>query len=167
MSEENKIYGFVMAKIGLLNKRSSQNKESPWSRAMLAKLRHGVGKPLGSAPETWESTIRDSPDNWLSEDGQPSKEEIAVHTALTLYAVHQQGKSEPMSVPGRGEDEKKRAMSFGGAVAKLIRPDRSNEQAVTRRFNAVATALGFEELAYHARGLIQLLKAGDIPMDYP
>ena len=72
-----------------------------------------------------------------------------------------------MSVPGMGEDEKKRAMSFGGAVAKLIRPDRSNEQAVTRRFNAVATALGFEELAYHARGLIQLLKAGDIPMDYP
>lgn len=134
---------------------------------MLAKLRRGVGKAPGSVPEIWEITIGGSPDDWQSKGGQPSKEETAVHAALTLYAVHQQSSSEPMSVSGKDENGKNIGPSLGGAVAKLIRQDRSNEQAVTRRFNAVATASSFEELAHHARGLIQLLKAKGIPMDYP
>jgi CRISPR system Cascade subunit CasB len=167
LSEEIRLYGFVRTKIELLSGKSSQNKESSWSRAMLAKLRRGVGKAPGSVPEIWEITIGDTPDEWQSRKGVPSKEEFAVHTALTLYALHQQGKSEPMSVSGKNEAGKNLGCSFGEAAARLIAPDRSNEQAVKRRFDAAATASDPKELAHHARGLIQLLKAKDIPMDYP
>jgi CRISPR system Cascade subunit CasB len=167
LSEGNRLYGFVSAKIGLLSKNPSQDKESSWSRAMLAKLRRGVGKTPGSVPEIWEITVGDIPDGWRSEEGEPSEAESAIHTALTLYAVHQQGRSEPMSVSGKDENGKNFGSSFGGAVAKLINPNKDNGQAVMRRFNAVATASDFTELAHHARGLIQLLKAEDIPMDYP
>jgi CRISPR system Cascade subunit CasB len=161
LDREKNVYGFVSAKIALLDR------ESPWSKAMLAKLRRGVGKPPGSIPEIWDITIGGIPDGWRSANGTPSKEEIAVHTALSLYAVHRQSMRKSMSVSGKNEEGKPLGDSFGGAVAKLISPDRSNEQAVKRRFDAVATASDFTELAQHARGLVQLLKANDIPMDYP
>ena len=155
------VYAFVQKKITLLDR------DSPWNRAMLAKLRRGVGKTPGSVPEIWEITIGDSPDAWKSDKERASREETAVHTALTLYALHRQGKGKSMSETGKNEAGENLGCSFGGAAAKLIRSDRSNEQAVKRRFDAVATASNFDELAHHARGLIQLLKAEDIPMDYP
>jgi CRISPR system Cascade subunit CasB len=161
MADWNEVYNFVRRKIDLLDR------ESPWSRAMLAKLRRGVGKTPGSVPEIWEITIEDSPDGWKSDDGLPGREERAVHTALTFYALHRQSRGKSMSVAGKDEKGPRSSYSFGGALAKLIRPDRGNEQAVKRRFDAAVTASGFEEWIYHARGLIQLLRAGEIPMDYP
>jgi CRISPR system Cascade subunit CasB len=159
MSEEPTVYSFVRKKVELLDR------ESPWSRAMLAKLRRGIGKSPGDVPEIWEITIGDSPDEWQRTDGAPSYAEIAVHTALALYALHRQGKSGTMSMSGKDETGKNIGNSFGGAAAKLI--DGNNEPAIKRRFDAVATATDFKELAQHARGLIQLLKAKDIVLDYP
>jgi CRISPR system Cascade subunit CasB len=149
-------------KICLLNKDSSR------SRAMLAKLRRGAGKELYSVPETWEIVIDGiKEEKWRSKEGEPTKEEKALHTALTLYAVHKQGNKESMSVSGKDGKKRNFSTSLGGAAAKLISPDRSNEQAIIRRFNAVATASNFKELVHHARGLVQLLKAKNIQMDYP
>jgi len=159
MSEETTVYGFVRSKVALLDR------ESPWSRAMLAKLRRGIGKSPGEIPEIWEITIGGSPEEWQRSDGMPSYAEIAVHTALTLYALHRQGKSGTMSMSGKDEMGKSLGNSFGRAVAKLI--EGNNDQAIKRRFDAVATATDFSELAQHARGLVQLLKAKDITLDYP
>jgi CRISPR system Cascade subunit CasB len=80
--------------------------------------------------------------------------------------LHRQGKGESANDNTR-ENGNKSGKSFGSAVARLISQDRSNEQAVKRRFDAVATSSDFKELAHHARGLIQLLKANEITMDYP
>lgn len=160
MNEGDRIEAFVKKKTMLLQGGS------PWSRAMLAKLRRAVGKAPGSVPDIWEITLGGSPSEWHSRDDRHSYAEIAVHTALTLYAIHQQGKDSPMSVSGN-EEGKNLGNSFGAAVSKLVRPDGSNEQSVKRRFDAAATATAFPELAHHARGLIQLLRAADIPMDYP
>ena len=41
-----------------------------------------------------------------------------------------------------------------------------DESRVKRRFDQVLTADSPEELAHHLRGLVQLLKAADIPLDY-
>ncbi|HEX2967132.1 MAG TPA: type I-E CRISPR-associated protein Cse2/CasB [Syntrophorhabdaceae bacterium] len=161
MREENKIHAFVAKKIKLLESNS------PWSRGMLAKLRRSVGKAPGSVPDIWEITLGETQEEWHRRDGAPSYAEIAIHTALTLYATHQQGKDSPMNVCGKDERGNDTGNSFGAAAGRLIRSDRSNEQSVKRRFDAAATATDFAELAHHARGLIQLLRTADIPINYP
>ena len=163
MNREHAVYGFVQRKVSQLDE------DSLWSRAMLAKLRRGIGKSPGAVPDIWDITLAGAPNEWQSDQyGAPSYAELAVHTALTLYALHRQGKQKSMSVIGKQEEEGRKVLySFGYATACLIMPDKSNFEAVKRRFDAVATSIDFAELARHARGIIQLLKAKDIPMDYP
>lgn len=140
--------------------------ESPWSRAMLAKLRRGVSRQLGEKPELYEILLGDVPEELYSKGDNPSYAEWAIYTALTLFALHQQGKEHPMSVGGNPEN-KHTGNSLGAAVGYLVKKHRERELAIKRRFDAVATANEFTELAHHARGIIQLLRAGDITLDYP
>ena len=49
----------------------------------------------------------------MGKDGRPSYAEWAVYTALTLFALHQQGHSEPMNA--EGEENR-----LGRAVRKLV-----------------------------------------------
>jgi len=155
MSEANEVYIFVKRKIEELDRENNSH-----SRASLAKLRRAIGKSPGESPDIWDITIQGAPETWDSYNGNPSRAEWAVHTALTLYALHRQGKDKTMS------DEK--VSSFGAAVSHLksSSPDDDNT-AITRRFNAVATATDFNELAHHARGIVQLLKNAGVGMDYP
>jgi len=150
--EKKAVADFVRRKIEMLNE------DSPKSHAACAKLRRAIGKPPGSTPDIWDVTLQGAPDRWQSRNGGASYEEWAVHTTLTLYALHRQGKLESMS------DEEN---SFAAAVARIILKDEGRLEATRRRFNAVATATDFTELIYHARGIIQLLKAENIRMDYP
>lgn len=129
------------------------------STAALAKLRRGVGKKPGELPELLEYILL--PD----EDASPIAEQ-AVYTALTLYALHQQGQSRFM---GTSEDKEgvaaaKINSSFGHAIKKLAAG--GNEIAVKRRFDKILTSRDLVELAVHARGLIGLLKKADIAINY-
>ena len=145
--------------------------DTPWSRAMLARLRRGIGKEPGDAPDILEITAGGLPPE-LSRDDGPSYAERAIHTALTLYALHRQGKDESMHARAAGEkDENKKkdgidGDSFGRAAGRLIKPDKSNEGAVKRRFDAVVTARDLVELSHHARGLVQLIRAAEIPITF-
>ncbi|MFI2105686.1 type I-E CRISPR-associated protein Cse2/CasB [Isoptericola sp. NPDC019693] len=127
--------------------------------AALAHLRKGVGKEPGSDPALW----------WLTVDGvpgeprgdEPTRQERAVHVALTLYAVHQQSRPEGMHRPGAG---------LGHAVAALERAqggaDGERTSPVRRRFDAVVTATGVTEAAHHLRGLVTQLRGAGIGLDY-
>ena len=161
MSEKTTVYSFVISKIAALEK------DTPWSKAMLAKLRRGIGKHPGATPEIWAITLADAPEEWHSSRLNPSREENAVHAALTLYALHRQGKDHSMSVSGKTDKGINVGDSIGGATARLIKPDNSNLDAVKRRFDVMATATDFLELAYHAKGIIQLLNNDDKKLDYP
>ena len=132
---------FVRHRIKLLDDNT------PYSNAACAKLRRAVGKPRENCPDIWEITLLGAPEG--------DKEGIAIHTSITLYALHVQSKEDSMCDEETG---------FGAAIAKLLTKD--NESAIKRRFNAVATSQDFSELAHHARGLVQLLKANGIKMDY-
>ena len=132
---------FIRQKVKLLDQ------DTPYSNAACAKLRRAIGKPREDCPDIWEITLPGAPEG--------DKEGIAIHTCLTLYALHVQGKENSM------HSEETR---FGAAIAKLVTDH--NKNAIMRRFNAMATAQDFSELAHHARGLIQLLKANEIKMDY-
>ncbi len=140
--------------------------ESPWSRAMLAKLRRGIGKQPGEMPELFEILLGDMPEELYGKGDDPSYSEWAIYTSLTLFALHQQGKDHPMSISGKPETKDK-GNSLGAAVGYLVKQDKDREPAIKRRFDATVTANDFTEFAYHARGMIQLLRAGDISLDYP
>ena len=127
--------------------------------ATLARLRRGIGRAPGDMPELWNVTLDGMPEELRSRDGKPTKGEWAVYTALTLYALHQQGRDmqkEPMNREG---------VSLGTAMHRLTGPDELDR--IKRRFDSVATSDDIVELANHLRGVTQLLKAAGIPLDYP
>ncbi len=136
-------------------------------KAMLAKLRRGVGRVPGDLPELWGVFLENFPFELEIKTDRPTSGEWAVYLALTLYALHQQGHDlsrENMNRPGK-------KFNLGKAVRLLantqIEPDEGPENAsVLRRFNALATAESMPERVHHLRGIVQLLRAKDIPLNY-
>lgn len=126
-------------------------------RADLANLRRGIGKKPGDMPELWGLLFRNLPEELMSKTGEPTWAEWAVSGALTCYALHQQGASRNAYVEGR---------RLGLAIRKLAGNDEEGIKAVQRRFNAFATARYMPECMHHLRGLVQLLRSKDIPLDY-
>jgi CRISPR system Cascade subunit CasB len=154
--ESKQARAFVKRKIAGLG----ENKNESAVRAILARLRRGIGKAPGSLPDLWDVTLSDLPEELLGNGEDPTHGEWAVYTALTLFALHQQGKDlKKQSMNREGE-------SLGTAVRKLVEHDKNNEDAVWRRFQAAAVSDSFERFSWQLRGLIQLLKAKDIPLDY-
>lgn len=136
-------------------------------KAMLAKLRRGVGRAPGDLPELWGIFLESIPSELESKTGRPTPGEWVAYLALTLYALHQQGHDlsrENMNRPGK-------RFNFGKAVRRLantqIESDEGPEKAsVLRRLNALATAESMPERAHYLRGIIELLRAKDIPLNY-
>ena len=126
------------------------------ARAQLARLRRGLGKPAGSIPDIWELTISLVPPNLVSRGDDPSRAEHAAHAAMTLYALHQQSLKIGIHEPG---------VRLGAAVRRL-KTEKNREEAVTRRFMAVATAQSIDELLFHVRGLITQLRREKRGLDY-
>ena len=122
-------------------------------RAEVAALRKGANKAPGELPEIWELTCVEVPDG---AGDAPTREEIAVHTAMTLYAVHQQSRSECMFVPGRG---------LGRAAHELVGTNEENPSA-RARFNALVTSTTVAELRHHLRNLVSLLRSRGIALDH-
>ena len=127
------------------------------SVAALARLRHALGKPVGAVPEALWWTIAGLPESVDAPSHGPSNEELAAHTAITLFAVHQQ------SIRDRRMNTVNR--SLGAAVGLLYRAS-DNKEGVRRRFQALSTASNWDEMVRHARGLIRMLNGARIPLDY-
>ena len=124
------------------------------ARGELAALRRGASRSPGELPEIWELTRVEVPDG---AGDAPTWEEIAVHTAMTLYAVHQQSRTEHMFSPGVG---------LGSAARRLIgSPDEENPSA-RARFNALVTSTTVAELRHHLRGFVSLLRARGFALDH-
>lgn len=147
--DDQLIFGFVSGKIQQLDE------DTPWAKAMLAKLRRSAGKGLDESPEVWEAALSGLPEELYSRGVTESYAERAIHTALTLFALHRQGSERSVH-----DSENKR--SFGDAAARLVSDE--NEAGVRRRFDAVITAADISELSHHARGLIQQMRASDVPI---
>lgn len=136
-------------------------------KAMLAKLRRGVGRVPGDLPELWGAFLADFPHE-LKGKIDRLRAEWAIYLALTLYALHQQGNEfAPNKMNGSG-------IGLGNAVRRLadkqlehVKGEKKLEDApVFRRFSALATAERMEELSWHLRGIVQLLRAGGLSLDY-
>lgn len=123
------------------------------ARGHMAALRSATTKEPGEIPEIWELTQVKVPDHV---GDAPTWEEVAVHTAMTLYAVHQQSRTTRMFRPGRG---------LGHAARELVGWEEDNDSA-RKRFNALVTSTTITELRHHLRNFISLLRARDITLDH-
>ncbi len=123
----------------------------PSGKAILAKLRHSVGKPLGEATDIWPILFDNLPEEFLGSDRSASDEELVIMTALQFYAIHQQGNK----VSIFNDEEKYK--NIGYSLRQLHIGER--QISVDRRFNAMITASTFDELVYHLRHFIKLLKS--------
>ena len=156
------VYGYTEMKLGQLNRNASTGA----GKAVLAEIRRGVGKAPGELPKTWGILFQGMPEKMYSANGEPTRAEWAVYTALTLYALHQQG-SDPAQNSMNQKD-----MRLGVAVSRLCRnaegryTDEDRER-IARRFMPLATAGSMPELTHHLRAIVQLLKTEGIPLDYP
>lgn len=156
ISKANEIESFVAQKISRLSVGD------PWSIASLARLRRVAGRDAEESSEVWDITLDDMPaglSGFMSNGSyHPSEAENAIHHALTLYAIHQQGSA---------SDVNARNVSIGKAVKRLMGKT-SSDDGVKSRFKAMTSSEDVHELTYHLRGIIQLLKAnGPITLDYP
>ncbi|NLE80256.1 MAG: type I-E CRISPR-associated protein Cse2/CasB [Rhodococcus sp.] len=130
--------------------------ETSSAAASLARLRRAVNSEPGSDPAVWSEIFEGLPEVLVGRTDSPSTHERAAHSAITLFAIHQQSKDIPMHQRGVG---------FGTAVRRLG-VHTGNPDSVLRRFHAVGTATAFSEVLHHARGLITQLRSARIPLDY-
>lgn len=121
--------------------------------ADLAALRRGLGREPGSVPGMWPFYTT------LSRDGVLTDRLRAEHVALCLFALHQQGQTVAVHRPGVG---------LGRAMAALRTSGRFAEAAIDRRFTQAATSLDVDEVGYHLRSLVTLLRTlkPAQPVDY-
>lgn len=124
------------------------------AREQMAALRGAVTREPGEVPATWALTQVEVPDD---AGDAPTPEEVAVHTAMTLYAVHQQSRTDPMFHPGKG---------LGHASRELIGPPDQENPSARKRFNALVTSTTITELRHHLRDLVSLLRARGITLDH-
>lgn len=156
MKPSDQIKRYILGKISYLSEAGNRS----FVQATLANLRRGIAQAPGAMPELWEVTVAGLPEVLQGRGYAPSDAERAVHAALTLFAVHQQGKEmQQVCMSKQGE-------YLGLVLRKWIISHSEREEALTRRFHTVATADSFDELVWHMRGLVQLLRTGGYPLDY-
>ncbi len=151
----DEVYSFTKYKLLSIAGRAESE-----ARAALANLRRGVGRRPGEFPQLYGELLQDMPQEMYSSGSKPSYAEWAVYMALTLYAMHQQGKDV------KTDNMNRENVSLGNAASELV-ADNDDTERIWKRLYAVASSDDMQEMSYHIRGLIKLLRDKDIPLDYP
>ena len=147
----------MRAQLNLLAK-DDRTLEQSGAKAQLAQLRRGVGKRPGELPELWGMFLKNMPEELMGRNGDPSYGEWAIYTALTLFALHQQGHSGPMNAEGEENH-------LGRATRRLVRTE-EDEENVRLKLSIVAKSDDMTELSYHLKTIVKLLGNSDIQLDY-
>ena len=138
---------------------ASHKHDESHARSVLSRLRRAGMTDPGRDPLGWwavsEDVLGDLSEGDIGHGDEPSVSEWAAFTAITLFAVHQQGQRAPAHVAG---------VDLGGAVGVLRRMTDSG--SVKQRLDAVMLAPTPAALRYHLRSLITLLAAHGIAIDY-
>lgn len=127
--------------------------DTPYGKAVLANLRKSIGKPITQTVDIWAFVFEKMPENFLSKNGEPTREEKAIITTLQLYALHKQGLNENVN----DMTAEKRYENIGTALKNLRHED--DKKAIDRRFNTMITSCEFSEITYYLRQMIKILKS--------
>lgn len=152
MAKKEQIYRYTLTQI---NRLESQRSNSS-GRAALAKLRRGIGHEPGELPMLWGEFLSGLPEELRSTSGDPSRAEWAIYIALTLYAMHQQGKTDSVQVAD---------VSLGHAAMRMVGGE-EERQRIWRRLNLVAQADDMQEMCYRLRQLVSLFRSEGVGLDY-
>lgn len=155
-SADDKLRESVSTVVGRLQTGYLSDRREFDVTARLARLRRAITSEPGSVPAVWQDTIGSIEPELLNRDDTPSQYEYAAHSAITLFALHQQAASAGMH---------KRGVSLGRAAHRLGRHT-ANEDAVRERFMTLATSDSREELVHHLRGLITQFRSAGVALDY-
>ncbi|MGW2339475.1 type I-E CRISPR-associated protein Cse2/CasB [Streptomyces sp. NPDC001661] len=134
--------------------------------AALARLRRGAGREAGQLPDLW-SLINTGPLHQPAPGTRPFSEqelgyaEDALHTALTLWALHQQSRGTGMHQADRPANRR----GLGAAVRRMM-PANEIDEALQKRLVRAGTAPDLPTLAPRLRDIVLLLRREDIALDY-
>lgn len=134
---------------------------TPSAGAQLAQLRRALGKPPGSVPDVWGTTLDGIPDTVTG--AAREREELAIHLALTHFAAHQQSRRTSMHAEQRPFASAVRALAeeqMGGSERGV------HDAPAYRRLIALASTSHLPTAVAHALGLIHQLRAAEIAFDY-
>lgn len=126
--------------------------------ASVARIRRGAGKPAGVDPDLWGLIGAEAlyERGWHEEEA--GQAENAVHMAVTLWALHQQGHHAANMHVRNGP-------ALGKAVRRLM-PDATIDEPIRKRFVRAGTATSIDVLGTRLRELVLLLRRDDIGLDY-
>ncbi|MER5887537.1 type I-E CRISPR-associated protein Cse2/CasB [Streptomyces sp. NPDC001941] len=130
--------------------------------AQLAALRSGTGREAGTVAAMWPFHRTRMASEWRDK-GALTRDLVAEHLALTLFARHQQTHVRLMHVPGNSPG------TAAGQLAKATAgggEGKSVTGALERRFGTLLTSVDTNELGAHLRSLIPQLSKAGIGVDY-
>ncbi|WP_018569279.1 type I-E CRISPR-associated protein Cse2/CasB [Streptomyces sp. PsTaAH-124] len=130
--------------------------------AELAALRSGTGREPGTVAAMWPFHRTRMASEWRNK-GSLTRDLAAEHTALTLFARHQQSHSRPMHVGGNSPGT---AAGLLAAKAAGGSEGRAGTAALERRFGVLLTSADADELAMHLRSFVPLLSQAGVGLDY-
>lgn len=150
----------------IVTRQDGYLRDSAVDVAALARLRRGAGRDAAALPDLW-GLIDTSPLHSTEDAGRQLSErelvraENALHTALTLWALHQQSRGSRMHRPHSYQ----RPGGLGAATRRLM-PAGEIDDAVRKRLVRAGTAPDLTTLAQRLRDIVTLLRGADIPLDY-
>lgn len=139
-------------------------RDKPSTKAIFANIRNSINKDSSVNMDALAFVFQNIPEEFLGYNKNLNDYEKAILTAVQMYALHQQAKTDSVFKIEYDEGEKRQNL---GDALKTVRDKEDDTKAIDRRFNAMITSSNFEELSYHLRQMIKLLKAkSDAKVDY-
>lgn len=136
--------------------------DQPAAVASLARIRRNDLTDPGANPDTLGELFDGLPEPLMSTGYRATPAERAVHAAITLYAVHQQGRKVPM--------HEHQGSSFGWAVRELSSKRRGAgdglDPGVLSRFQRAISANSEAMRLFHLKALITMMRAEQVAFDY-
>lgn len=136
---------------------------NPFAIAGRAQLRSALGKNVGEVPSVWAYTLESGDEHQIGNEA--TQGELAVHAALTLWAMHQGSHDTSMHIRSQ------RGATIGASARRVAVSGASDnrcpeEHPIYRRLCAMISAQTFDALVTHARGLVSVMSSADVQIDY-
>lgn len=142
-----------------------------WAAGTLARLRRAQGAAGGADPRSWSLVLDGLPSAVQTPSGGPgitsgpTRAELAVHTALTTYAVHQQSRRDPQHKRGVGLGEATRSLARQRAALAPGEAVSGLDDGVVQRLHRVSMAQTQALRTDALRALVTLMRSAGSPVE--
>ena len=154
----------VYSQTARILRKLDNTRDRPSTKGLLANIRNSINKDSSFNMDALAYVFENIPDEFLGLGKGLNDYEKAILTAVQMYALHQQAKTE--SILKIDYKEREGRQNLGDSL-KSMRKNNDDDKAIDRRFNAMITSSNFDELSHHLRQMIKLLKAkSDAKVDY-